>query len=75
MNRTPAQTLQEAAFLLRNPLRGLTVAIDPDLAAPLADWLETTASHLAASTHPDWQDTVAPDALAVARAILGGEQP
>lgn len=72
-DRTPAQTLQDAAFLLRNPLRGLTVAIDPDLAAPLADWLEAEVARLAAHTHPEWQETVAPRAFAVARCILGEE--
>jgi hypothetical protein len=51
------------------------VAILPPTAGlALADWLETTAASLTASTHPDWQDCVAADALAVARAILGGEQ-
>lgn len=41
----------------------------PDVAHALAAWLETTATSLAASTHPDWQDCVAADALATARAI------
>lgn len=49
-------------------------AMHPEVGGTLADWLETTATSLAASTHPDWQDCVAADALAVARAILG-DQP
>jgi uncharacterized radical SAM superfamily protein len=48
--------------------------ISATLAQPLADWLETTATSLNASTHPDWQDCVAADALAVARAILGTQE-
>lgn len=39
---------------------------------PLANWLESTAISLAASTHPGWQECVAPEALAVARALNGG---
>ena len=50
-------------------------ALDPAVGAALAGWLETTATSLAASTHPDWQDCVAADALAVARAINAGGQP
>jgi hypothetical protein len=41
----------------------------PGVGKALADWLDHTAAHLTASTHPDWQDVVAPDALNVARAI------
>lgn len=39
---TPADELRTAAFQLRNPLHlpGLKVAIDPDVAHPLADWLD-----------------------------------
>jgi hypothetical protein len=70
---TPAEELRAAAFQLRNPFHapGLKIGIDPDLGAPLADWLESTATSLSASTHPGWQECVAPDALAVARAING----
>lgn len=65
---TAAKTLRSATF------RGAMTAT-PAVAAlvrarePLAKWLETTATSLAASTHPDWQDCVAADALATARAI------
>ncbi|WP_228981434.1 hypothetical protein [Streptomyces sp. DH12] len=45
----------------------------PGVGAALADWLEATAEHLAVSTHPDWQDTVAALPLAVARQILGSQ--
>lgn len=49
-------------------------AMHPGVGAALAGWLETTATSLTASTHPDWQDCVAADALAVARAILGTQE-
>lgn len=45
----------------------------PGVGAALADWLETTAIRLNHSTHADWQDTVEPKALAVARAINGSQ--
>lgn len=48
-------------------------AMGPDVGEKLARWLESTATSLAASTHPGWQDCVAPDALAVARAINGSQ--
>jgi hypothetical protein len=51
-------------------------AMHPAVGLALAGWLATTAASLKVSTHPDWQDCVAADALAVARAILGTqEQP
>lgn len=46
-------------------------AMDPGVGAALADWLDEVAERLAVTTHPDWQDTVEPHALAVARRILG----
>ena len=46
----------------------------PGVGLALADWLAETASLLDAHTHPKWQETVAPQPLAVARAILG-DQP
>jgi hypothetical protein len=49
-------------------------AMHPGVGAALAGWLEITATSLTASTHPDWQDCVAADALAVARAILGTQE-
>jgi len=78
---TPADELRTAATTLRTATFRGAMTATPAVAAllrarePLADWLETTANSLAASTHPDWQDTVEPNALAVARALLGGEQP
>lgn len=48
-------------------------AMHPAVGEALAGWLETTATSLTASTHPDWQGCVAADALAVARAINGGQ--
>lgn len=44
-------------------------AMHPGVGTALADWLDTTADQLAALTHPDWQDVVAPHALTTARAI------
>lgn len=44
-------------------------AMHPGVGAALADWLDNTGAALAVSTHPDWQDCVAADALAVARLI------
>ncbi|MEH0442485.1 hypothetical protein QA811_02120 [Streptomyces sp. B21-102] len=43
----------------------------PGVGTALARWLENTATSLTASTHPGWQDLIAADALAVARAVLG----
>lgn len=71
---TPVEELKAAAFQLRNPfhLPGLRVAVDPDLAAPLAAWLEAYAADLARTAHPSWQPMVAELPLAVARALNGG---
>ncbi|MFE2967547.1 hypothetical protein ACFXKC_28515 [Streptomyces sp. NPDC059340] len=80
---TPVDELRAAAFQLRNPLHlpGLKLGIDPDLGMPLADWLDETATEVAAAEgteyalHPNggvftsWEA-----ALAVARAINGSEQ-
>jgi hypothetical protein len=49
----------------------LVAVLSPATAHALAAWLRSTAASLAASTHPGWQECVAPDALAVARAING----
>ena len=48
-------------------------AMHPGVGLALADWLESTAESLDATTHPGWQETVSPHALAVARAINGGQ--
>lgn len=48
-------------------------ALPASLRQPLAEWLETTYISLAATAHPDWHPTVAPDALAVARAVNGSQ--
>lgn len=45
--------------------------LHPGVGTALANWLDSTATSLAASTHPGWQECVAPDAVAVARAING----
>ena len=43
--------------------------IRPDLDKPLAELLDETATRLHATAHPDWQDTLAPHALTIARHI------
>ncbi|MEV4227285.1 hypothetical protein AB0J81_09275 [Streptomyces bobili] len=73
---TPADEITAAVALLRpsSPAvaaHTVAVRLHPDVVSALANWLENTAISLKASTHPDWQDCVAPDALAVARAVLG----
>jgi hypothetical protein len=65
---TPADELKAAAYKTRT-----WDAVPAHLRQPLAEWLEATYVALAANTHPGWQGTVAPDALAVARAINGGQ--
>ena len=65
---TAADELRAAAYKART-----WDALPAHLRQPLAEWLETTCISLAASTHPGWQDCVAPDALAVARAINGDQ--
>jgi hypothetical protein len=47
--------------------------LGPATGLALADWLTAYAGHLAATAHPEWQETVAGPALAVARAILGSQ--
>jgi hypothetical protein len=66
---SPAEELRTAARRLRS---GMLIA-RADLDPLLAKWLDTTADILDANTHPGWQETVAPDALAVARQINGGQ--
>lgn len=76
---TPAEEIQTAAKTLRSATFRGAMTATPAVAAlvrarePLANWLEITATSLAASTHPDWQDCVAADALATARAINGAQ--
>jgi hypothetical protein len=76
---TPAEELRAAAFQLRNPFHapGLKIGIDPDLGAPLADWLDVAAEHcrghyLCCDNGP-CTETAKP-ALAVARALNGGQR-
>ena len=49
----------------------LAGAIPPAAVKELARWLRAEARRLVATTHPGWQETVSPHALAVARAING----
>lgn len=37
-------------------------------------WRDATAATLDANTHPGWQETVAPHAFAIARAINASQQ-
>jgi hypothetical protein len=78
---TPAEQLRAAAARLHPSSPSVashTVAVRlaPEVVDALADWLAAEAARLTKFTHPDWQGTVAPHALAVARAVLGTpEQP
>jgi hypothetical protein len=45
-------------------------ACSPGMALALADWLDETAARLVQTTHPEWQATVAANALAVTDEIL-----
>ncbi|NED75333.1 hypothetical protein G3I51_24020 [Streptomyces sp. SID9944] len=54
------------------PVGDYIAAMGPGVGAALADWLTEYAASLDKATHPEWQETVAPRPLAVARAILGG---
>lgn len=64
--------IREGACDLFGNARPDPAAMDPHVGALLADWLDATATSLATSTHPDWQETVAQHPLAIARAINGG---
>ena len=45
--------------------------VHPGVGEALAAWLESVAERLTATTHPEWQATFEPHALAVADQILG----
>ena len=47
----------------------LAGALPPAAVLELARWLCAEARRLATTTHPGWQDTVSPHAVALARAI------
>lgn len=53
------------------PVGDYIAAMHPGVGAALADWLDAEADRLNATTHPSWQNTVSPQAVAVARAING----
>lgn len=70
----PAERLRAAAFQLRNPfhLPGLDIAVDPDIARPLADWLDAEAETWAGDevhSHCTPRTCTSEAALAVARAV------
>jgi hypothetical protein len=56
-----AETPEHAAWI---------ATVHPGVGLALADLLEHAAARLDHSTHPDWQELVAPHELAVARAVL-----
>lgn len=51
----------------------LVALFTPAAARELARWLRAESRRLANTTHPGWQETVSPHALAFARAVLGEE--
>ncbi|MFE9432381.1 hypothetical protein ACFYNA_15485 [Streptomyces sp. NPDC006640] len=61
--RTAAQRLRDVAPDITGPLAGL--------ADPVADWLDAEAQRLTTTAHPDWQEVCSPNAVTVARQILG----
>ncbi|MDJ0342223.1 hypothetical protein QMK19_03355 [Streptomyces sp. H10-C2] len=69
--QTVVDEIRAAEFQLRNPLHlpGLTIPVDSDLGAALADWLDAEATRLTTTAHPDWHETVAPHAIRIARLI------
>lgn len=58
-----AETAEFAAYI---------AAMHPGVGTALAEWLDATAESLDKTTHPEWQEMVAPHPLATARALLGG---
>lgn len=52
----------------------LAGAIPPAAVIELARWLDAEARRLATTAHADWQETISPHALAVARVINGGQR-
>lgn len=60
---------------LGGPAGALAAAMHPGVGLALADWLDDEARRLAHATHPDWQETVSPHAVALARIINTGGQP
>jgi hypothetical protein len=65
---SPVEGLNAAAAKLREPDQQ---HVAPELAKPLAAWLEVAAHQAAMTAHPAWQPIVAAHALSVARPILG----
>ncbi|MEW1803240.1 hypothetical protein ACIGO7_35490 [Streptomyces virginiae] len=49
----------------------LAALFPPSTAKMIGQWLRAYAEHLAATTHPGWQEATGGPALAVARALLG----
>lgn len=47
----------------------LAAALPPEAVLELSRWLRAEARRLAVTTHPGWQETCSPHALAVARAL------
>lgn len=70
---TAADQLRDAAFLLRNPFHppGLKVGIDAELGFLLADWLDREGQQETYTLAEFGHRSACPEALAVAREILG----
>lgn len=72
-----ADELRAAAFLLRNPMRGLKIPIDSDLAVLIADFLEIEADVIddVGRASPDFTDeqlaALVHGPLAIARKVNG----
>lgn len=69
--RAAAEELRDRSYFERTGEPDTRFAFD----TALADWLETTAIKLHHSTHPDWQEAVAPHAIKLARLINPKEAP
>ncbi|MFS4103819.1 hypothetical protein [Streptomyces sp. PD-S100-1] len=67
---TPADKLR--AWVAEEPSADWAPAAITAFGPALAEWLTEYAASLDKTAHPEWQETVAPRPLAVARAILGG---
>lgn len=68
---TPTDELRAAGRRLRSGMLIARADLDPLLAA----WLDEEARRVSCASSPAGQEIVGRRSLAVARAILGGEQP
>ncbi|MFD7616607.1 hypothetical protein [Streptomyces sp. NPDC059802] len=68
----PSVLIETYAARLESVNRYLAL-LGPATGLAIADWLDATAARLDRDAHPGWQAEVNPQALAVARQILGTE--